>query len=326
MKKEFQKIIFIIVFLFAKNSYAQWEPTWSLGACVGGVTGINESVRQSMNPQFHVNALWLNGIAPHWSAEFDVGTGKIGSPQQGGFSEYSTSIVPIDLKVRFAPFDNTEWQPYFYAGIGFLSYSVNSTPQNISSDAKLTGTTAFLPVGIGLYHTLDKNWGVDINVGDHATFTDDLNPVHDGRNDGFWGFTIGISYSFGTVGGSELVDEFDLGVRGTTRILPTVTFDSATSHLRINSEAILTQILNTLNNHSDVEVEFRSYVDDSYDFYTSMVLTQARAETIKVWLVARGISASRITTQAYGPHNPLVPNTTPENRKKNQRIEIVRMK
>jgi OOP family OmpA-OmpF porin len=84
--------------------------------------------------------------------------------------------------------------------------------------------------------------------------------------------------------------------------------------------------LNALNNHDDVEVEFRSYTDNSGDFNTNMALTQYRAESVKVWFVSRGISASRISTLGYGPHNPIVPNDSPENMQKNIRIEIVRMK
>jgi len=326
MNKRFYCIIFFILILSAKNSYSQWEPSWNLGASIGGVSGINESVQQTLGFQFSINTLWLNGIAPHWSAELGIGSGTISSPNLGGYSQYSTHIVPIDLKVKFAPLDNPDWQPYLYAGFGLLGYSVNSSPQNVSSVANLSGTTTFLPIGIGLYHPIDKKWSIDIAVGDHPTFSDDLNPVHDGRNDGLWGFTIGITYTFGTSSSSEAVDEFDFGPRGTTRILATVTFDSASAKLKSDSEPILGQILSTLNNHSDFEVELRSYVDNSFDFYTSMALTQDRVETIKVWLVSRGISASRISTQAYGPHNPLVPNTTPENKKKNERIEIVRMK
>ena len=325
MTNRFRNILLFAIILFAQNVHAQWEPSWNLGISVGGVVGINESVQQSLNPQFNVNALWLNGIAPHWSAEFDAGSGKISSPNQGGFSEYSTNIIPIDFRVRFTPFDNPDWQPYIYAGIGFLSYSVNSAPPNSSQDAKLNGTAIFLPLGIGLYHPIDKNWSVEASIGENPTFSDDLNPVHDNRNDAYWGFRIGISYCFGDRNTHD-VDEYDFGPRGTSQILNGVMFDSGTAKMRIESEKVLTKVLEALNNHSEIEIEFRSYMDTSLDFNTSMAVTHDRAEALKVWFVSRGISASRISTLGYGPHNPLVQNTSEENMQKNRRIEIVRMK
>ncbi len=327
MRKKLVRLFFFAIIFFANNSYAQWEQVWSFGAGIGGVVGVNEAIHQALNSQFCFSLLWLNGIAPHWSAEVNAGFGKISSVTQGGYSEYSTYIAPYDIRVRYAPFESADWQPYIYAGIGLLSYNVSSSSPQASSDAKLNGSTAFLPLGIGIYHSIDKNWSIEASIGENPSFTDNLNPVHDDRNDAFWGFRIGISYSFS--GGhkqAETIVEFDLGPRGTSQILMGITFDSALGRLRAESEKTLTQVLTSLINHDELEVEFRSYTDNSGDFNTSMALTHDRAEAIKVWLVSRGISASRITTQGYGPHNPLVPNTSPENKEKNQRIEIVRMK
>ena len=309
---------------FAADSYAQGDQVWSIGAGIGASIGVNEAIHQAINPQFNLSLLWLNGIAPHWSVEANVGFGKISSVNQGGYSEYSTYISPYDIRVRYAPLERNDWQPFIYAGVGLLSYNVTSRSIQASRDAKLISTTAFLPLGIGLYHPLDKNWAVEGSIGENPSFSDDLNPVHDNRNDAFWGFKIEISYRFGEK--NIVSDEFDLGPRGTSQILTGVSFDSAGAKLQLQSEKILSQVLEALNNHADIEVEFRSYLDDSYDFITSMGLTHDRAEALKVWFVSRGISASRISTQGYGPHNPLVQNTTPENMEKNRRIEIVRMK
>jgi outer membrane protein OmpA-like peptidoglycan-associated protein len=326
MKRILSTFLFPACLLFAQNSYAQFEPQWSIGAGIGGVTGVNEATHQSLNPQFHLNALWYNGIAPHWSIEGSIGWGKISSLHQGGFSEYSTNIMPIDLRLRFGPFENEQWQPYIYAGVGLLRYSVTSSPPNASPEAKLNSTSAFLPLGIGLYHPIDKQWAFDASIGENPSFTDDLNPVRDNRNDAYWGFSIGVSFFFGEgKPREEKIDEFDFGARGNVSIL-TNTFDSASSMIKSGSDTLLREALETLNDHPEIEIEIRSYTDNSGDFNTSMILTQDRAESIKVWFVSRGISASRISTQGYGPHNPRVPNTSPENMEKNRRIEIVRMK
>ncbi len=310
---------------FAKNSYSQWQPSWNVGIGLGAIRGINEALAQSINPQFTINGLWRNGLAPHLSLEGGIGFGKISSPNQGGYSEYSTNLIPIDLRIRYAPLEEIRWQPYLYAGIGLLSYSVTSAPPNASPDAKLSGTTEFLPLGIGLYHPLDKNFAVDCQVGVNPSLSDDLNPVHDNRNDAYWSFRIGIMYTFGN-NQPQSADEFDFGSRGTSQVFGNIAFDSGTSRLRPESDPLLVPVLNSLTNHPEIEIQVRAYTDNSGDFNAAMELTQDRAESIKIWLVSRGVSASRISTQGYGPHNPLMPNDTPEHRLMNHRIEIVRMK
>jgi len=308
--------------LLADVSYSQWEPLWNLGISIGGVKGTNEALTQSLNPQFGVYGLWLNGLAPHFSLEGAIGSAKNSSLEQGHYSENSTNLLPFSLCVRYAPFEGPEWQPYVYLGLGAVSYSVRSAPPNAAADAKLSGLAAFIPFGFGIYHVLDDHFAIDFQAGESPSFSDNLNPVHDSRNDGFWGFKFGISYSFG---GSQ-PDAFDLGPRGATHILTDVSFDGSTAHLNKESDAQLSKVFAALDIHPEYDVEFRSYTDDSGDFNTNMALTHDRAESIKVWLVSRGISATRISTEGYGPHNPIVQNDTPEHRNQNCRIEVVRMK
>ncbi|MDP4218896.1 MAG: OmpA family protein [Bacteroidota bacterium] len=323
MKISIPRIIFCTLVFLVHTSRAQQAPAWSLGASIGAVAGVNESTQQSLNAQFHFTCLWLNGIMPRWSVEASIGTAKIGSSAQGHFSEYSTSLVPIDLRVRFAPLENMEWQPYLYAGIGLLHYTVNSAPPNSSSNATLSGTSAYLPLGIGLSHPIDEEWTAEATIAENPTFTDDLNPVRDNRNDAFWGFTIGVRYTFGIKSSSS--DDFDFGTRGTVRIVRDIVFDSGRAWLKPESERILQRVMSSLDNHPDIDIEIRVYSDDSGDFNTNMALTQERAESVKVWLVSRGVPAARISTQGYGPHNPLVPNTSAQNMETNRRVEIVRM-
>lgn len=329
MNRKISGVLFIAMLIIAKNTYAQVESRWSIGIAGAGVVGVNEAVHQSLRPQFRLYGLWSNVIWEHWSLEESIGfTGTLASQNQGGFSEYSTDILPIDLRVRYSPLENSDWQPYLYAGFGLVHYGVTSKPNNASADANLEGTSVFLPLGIGLRHSLDKNWALEASIGENPSFTDDLNPVHDERNDAFWGFTIGITYSFGAESRQRQIsgDEFDFGSRGNSQVFGSIAFDSAKARLRPESDPLLEPVLNSLLNHPEIEIQIRAYTDNSGDLNEAMALTQNRAESIKVWLVSRGISAYRISTQGYGPHNPLVPNDSPENMLKNHRIEIVRMK
>lgn len=192
-----KRLVVAALIFVAQNSSAQTEPSWVLGASVGGLVGIDEAIHQSLNPQFRMFGLWENGIAKHWSLEGGIGVGKLSSQNQGHYSEYSTNVIPIDLRIRFTPLINDEWQPYFYTGIGLVHFTVTSVPFNAANDAKLNSSSAYIPIGIGLRRLMTKDLAIEASIGVNPSFTDDLNPVHDNHNDAFWGFAISVTYTFG---------------------------------------------------------------------------------------------------------------------------------
>ena len=60
-----------------------------------------------------------------------------------------------------------------------------------------------------------------------------------------------------------------------------------------------------------------------------MKLSEARATTVRDWLVGRGIVPATTPTKGYGKTSPIAPNQTsdgrddPEGRQKNRRVEVV---
>jgi OOP family OmpA-OmpF porin len=71
-----------------------------------------------------------------------------------------------------------------------------------------------------------------------------------------------------------------------------------------------------------LNVEIAGYTDNTGSFEVNYNLSRARAETVRSWLVRRGIPASRLTAVGMGPSDPVAPNTTPEGRARNRRIEF----
>jgi hypothetical protein len=53
-----------------------------------------------------------------------------------------------------------------------------------------------------------------------------------------------------------------------------------------------------------------------------VALSKARAESVKSYLVGKGISPDRIEAKGYGPDQPLASNDTIQGRAKNRRIEF----
>lgn len=52
-------------------------------------------------------------------------------------------------------------------------------------------------------------------------------------------------------------------------------------------------------------------------------LSQKRAESVRTYLVSRGIAADRITAMGFGPTRSIADNASPEGRANNRRVEIV---
>lgn len=56
----------------------------------------------------------------------------------------------------------------------------------------------------------------------------------------------------------------------------------------------------------------------------NMSLSQRRADSVRAYLVSKGISPNRLVSKGYGFHQPLVPNTTASNRELNRRVQFIR--
>jgi OOP family OmpA-OmpF porin len=77
---------------------------------------------------------------------------------------------------------------------------------------------------------------------------------------------------------------------------------------------------------SGTVVEIHGHTDNQGNPATSMPLSEARAFSVKNWLQKRApvnFPAGRIRVFAHGETNPVAPNSTPEGRAQNRRVEIV---
>jgi outer membrane protein OmpA-like peptidoglycan-associated protein len=139
-----------------------------------------------------------------WNAELGVGFGNLSgddfiySPAlKKGTGTYSTTILPITAKILYAPWDLESWNPYFYAGIGVLNYSVGTKPSVTSvSPVEESGWTGIIPIGVGTEIKLSEDLLLDLNVGLNYSLTDNLNFFKiDEFNDAYLNVGVGIVYT-----------------------------------------------------------------------------------------------------------------------------------
>jgi outer membrane protein OmpA-like peptidoglycan-associated protein len=113
---------------------------------------------------------------------------------------------------------------------------------------------------------------------------------------------------------------------GKALVLEGIEFETGKATITPASESVLQGAYRYFTEYSDISVEIDGHTDNVGNKAKNIKLSQARADAVKDWLIAKGIAKDRITARGFGPDKPAVPNTTPENKKKNRRIEFVRTK
>ncbi len=113
---------------------------------------------------------------------------------------------------------------------------------------------------------------------------------------------------------------------GETVILDGLDFEAERLKSTEVSEMVLKNLTRYLNSNPKVEVEIRAYTDNIGDEYKNLRLSQNRADAVKIWLIKHGIPSFRIDAKGYGSVDPIAPNSTPEGRAQNRRIELYRTK
>ncbi len=135
-------------------------------------------------------------LSKDWQAEANVGFGKFKGDDYNK-STYETSIIPIEARLLYTPFELENWNPYFYAGLGLTNYSSTKKPVSVSPLAvDADGWTVGLPVGVGTEVKLSDEVALDLSVGYSWSLTDNFNYYSiKGTNDGYISLGLGLSLS-----------------------------------------------------------------------------------------------------------------------------------
>ncbi|MBL7730391.1 MAG: OmpA family protein [Chitinophagaceae bacterium] len=104
--------------------------------------------------------------------------------------------------------------------------------------------------------------------------------------------------------------------------LDNVHFDTDKASLRGDSYAQLKELLEYLQHHDDIRVEIAGHTDNVGTDAHNLKLSQDRANTIRNYLIGKGIKAARLTAKGYGATEPVADNATAEGRQQNRRTEV----
>ncbi len=84
----------------------------------------------------------------------------------------------------------------------------------------------------------------------------------------------------------------------------------------------LDQVADFLKTRPEFRIDIRGYTDSVGTLSYNLSVSQFRANSIKSYLVGKGVAEGNITALGMGPKDPIASNETPAGREQNRRVEI----
>lgn len=132
-------------------------------------------------------------------------------------------------------------------------------------------------------------------------------------------------------GRQEAAFDLPLLEPGEPRLLPDrLLFDDPIDEVVFDGESLdpgsmdaIARIATLLDATRGLRLQVRTHTDDREDEEEERRLTEARAQAVLDALLAAGVQEGRVTSEAVGAAEPLVPNLNERNRARNNRVEFV---
>ena len=104
--------------------------------------------------------------------------------------------------------------------------------------------------------------------------------------------------------------------------LKNIQFEFNSALLMPDSYAELDRVIQLMKDNEEVHIQLSAHTDNVGNDVYNQKLSQRRGDAVLQYILAGGISPERITAVGYGKTQPLVPNTSDENRSINRRVEF----
>jgi outer membrane protein OmpA-like peptidoglycan-associated protein len=102
-------------------------------------------------------------------------------------------------------------------------------------------------------------------------------------------------------------------------------FDTASAHIRPESEAVLQEIADILHKNPTWNLQVEGHTDNIGGDSYNLELSKQRSAAVRKALTEKyGIAAGRLTSAGFGASRPKASNDTLEGRAQNRRVELIR--
>lgn len=241
--------------------------------------------------------------------------------------DFGSKDYGLDAKLGL-PYGN--WMPYAKLGYGRT---------NGNGAASAFGTSG-PQMGVGVEYKFAPSWSL---AGEYTSTSAKTNGIEMKNN----AFTLGVNYYFGQppapvaaapvaaapVAEPAPVVEAPKPAPAPQPVYKTIftdrpvtieganfAFDS--SKLKHTADKKLDEVVDFAAHHPESNLAVTGYTDSIGSKAYNMKLSERRAESVKAYLVGKGVAADRITTRGEGEANPVASNKTNEGRAQNRRVEI----
>ena len=102
----------------------------------------------------------------------------------------------------------------------------------------------------------------------------------------------------------------------------TILFDTGKASIKFESAEVLNQIINVLKKFPNSRFSIEGHTDSVGKRAKNILLSQNRADAVKIYLIQGGIDQSRLESIGYGPDKPIASNKNKKGRELNRRVEI----
>ena len=100
-------------------------------------------------------------------------------------------------------------------------------------------------------------------------------------------------------------------------------FQTAKAVIMPTSFGLMNEVAAALGARPSMQVRIEGHTDSRGGHAYNVRLSQARADSVKAYLVGKGISSDRMDAKGYGPDQPIDNNKTAAGRERNRRVEFM---
>ena len=356
MKSLFYNLLVLIFLLSCNSGFAQLaKDGWSLGFGAAyprfiSVTGQGFSGNTNFGGYLSVArdfsehiSLRARGGIYHLESFYYVA--KITNTQK-----VNAFTTDLDLVYTLLPCEIVS--PFILAGGGF----VGSKSQN-SFNKELNDFVAGYEVnlGLGAYWKIGDAWKLKAEMNYHTMSHNKLDGNYSlneqdkgilgGNGDTYMTFELGLVWQFSKGEKSTFCEKCPQGIREIIRtdtiykeipkeiirtdtvyrtkpMLFNVNFDFDKSNIRAESYPVLMHAIDVLKENPDLKIVIAGYTDSFGSDEYNDKLSVRRVNSVYNFLVERGVSADRISKEAFGEKNPVRENNSSINRAFNRRVEF----
>lgn len=101
-----------------------------------------------------------------------------------------------------------------------------------------------------------------------------------------------------------------------------VTFKAGSAELVESSLHTLNEAIKGLKRNPNAKIEIGGHTSSEGGDELNQVLSEDRANSVRNYMISKGIDSRRLTAVGYGPSKPRASNDTEDGRKQNRRIEL----